>query len=500
MKKRAALAGLFAACALAGAETVDIRDGWFRVDGEPVFLKGVCYFDNHLVDGAFKHVALEEMDYEFARIREAGFNALRAHLTAEELDVARKHGLLVLQSGSLYFESDFENPAFVAGERSKLLDIVHVSRDFDNVLGYYLGNEPNAQVGPKLATEESFNAFYRDRAAAVKRIAPGAPVSLANFPAAAFLDHAPFDFAALNLYPGPPSQPALGYTDYADWYRRRHATGKPFVISEYGWTRFNGIERMAEGLVDLLDQQLAAGAAGSFLFTWRAFGAETTNDYENQWRGIVPTQGRNGDYTNAPRPAFSALQKYFEAVVVEPRPGQPCDGQATVRVYGTERTRSVTVEAGGKKTRLKRSGKLWWTGEVKLPAGVDTLRIAARDRSGDTLVDKTCTVQNRARREVRLTIQLAQSAPRAGETIHATITAEDDAGIKMPGLALRIAVHQTGRDLFSSQPLTGTTDADGVCAVVWPNAARGYFTLFAGTDAPPEFTGILGDARTVRVE
>ncbi len=30
---------------------VEIKDGWFYIDGEKFFIKGVCYFEQHDIDG-----------------------------------------------------------------------------------------------------------------------------------------------------------------------------------------------------------------------------------------------------------------------------------------------------------------------------------------------------------------------------------------------------------------------------------------------------------------
>jgi len=72
---------------------VEIRDGWFYVDGERFFVKGICFFENHLVDGKFERSSPDVIDQEFRRIKEAGFNTIRSQLTSQELQLAEKHGV-----------------------------------------------------------------------------------------------------------------------------------------------------------------------------------------------------------------------------------------------------------------------------------------------------------------------------------------------------------------------------------------------------------------------
>ncbi|MFH0878933.1 MAG: hypothetical protein V2A34_04400, partial [Lentisphaerota bacterium] len=134
--------------AQAAAPRVTVRNGWLCVDGEPFYMKGVCYFENHTVDNTFERSSPEIIDYEFGIIKAAGFNTILSQLNATELALARKHGLMVVQyANHLCFSSEYRDPKITQMHVDKTREVIHYSKDFDHILFYIIDNEPAVQTG-----------------------------------------------------------------------------------------------------------------------------------------------------------------------------------------------------------------------------------------------------------------------------------------------------------------------------------------------------------------
>lgn len=480
---------------------VEIKDGWFHLNGEKIFIKGVCFFENHLVNGRFERSSLGVLDYEFARIREAGFNAIRTQLRPDELALARAHGLLVLQGANyVCFSQEYVDPVYVQGVVDTTREIVGYSKEYDNILYYLIDNEPNIPNGVYRQGEAAVEQFYRTLIDVTKSVDPSARVSMASFPPASFLDHSIFDCVSLNLYPYCPGRDSIGYRGHEEWFKRAYAADKPFIISEYGQYMTESETNLSGAMMKLLDEQIAVGACGSFFFTWRAFGQDGQGD--NMWYGIVPNSGGTNDYRNEPRPIFNAFKEYFEAVVVEPTKGGCYTGSLPVEVYGSDRTGSMSVEVGSESFNLVRTGAYWWVGSVPVTvAGSQTVVIEARDTQNVVLVRKECPVHF-VDREESLSVSIEPETNRLveGETCRARIQAVDQDGSPAPNTRLRVGVTESGRDLWGALTRDVMTDEHGVYRLVWENAIPGYLTIMAQAVADREECSVHPAVATARVD
>lgn len=498
----AVLAGLLIFSASARAEEgrgrVEVRDGWFYVDGEKFFMKGVCYFENHEVEGRFQRSPLEIMDREFGRIKKAGFNAIRSQLRPAELALAQKHGLMVLQSANhLYFSEEYLDPRRIREHEETTRRIARYSARQDNVLYYLIDNEPQISAGIYRQGEKALRSFHGRLISAVKTSAPRAAVSMATYPPAGFLDQADYDCVSLNLYPFCTACDSIGYEGYLRWFKAKYAPEKPLIVTEYGWEFSRGGKDFSQEMIRLLDSQIEAGAAGSFFYTWRAFGREGKGD--NLWLGVVPNRGREGDDRNAPRSIAREFRRYFEAVVIEPSRQKIYSGSIPVRIYGTDRTARIEVEAGGKKFALAKKGTFWWEGEIPSagPSSSMKIWITAHDGRGNVLVRKKRTVRI-AVPSSRPTVSIVreETAWVEGGTYRAKILVRDANGAAVPGQAVRIGINQTGRSLWVSETREETSDSRGQIDFSFSPLLPGYFTVMAGGEA----AALRPDIDIVRVE
>lgn len=477
---------------------VGIRDGWFTLDGNPLFIKGVCYFENHVVDGRHERSSLAVIDEEFRRIRLAGFNAIRSQLNEEELALAHKHGLFVLQHANhLFFSREYEDSETFRREKEITRSIVSDSRTHENILGYLIDNEPQGQGGKFHRGEESLVRFHRALMSEVRSADPGAVVSMATFPPMEFLDYAPYPAVFLNLYPFCPSCGSLGYDGYVDWFKRKHALGKPLVISEYGWQAERGEKDFSRTILKTLDDQIAGGATGSFFYTWRAYGPEGRGD--NLWMGLIPTDGRAEDHRNPARTILADLSTYFEAVVIDPRSGSAFpDGDVPLRVYGTDRTVRMEAVVNGKSIRLAKKGRYWWRGTVrpKERSGWVEIKIVSFDAGGRRLASKDRRVWIGARPEWHVRIERSNERLSAGGVYQAAVKVTDAQGNPASKVVLALSFTSSHSPWFPNR-WKAETDDKGVYLVHRPAGPEGMLTFAAGINDPNFFC--VGTLDTVRV-
>lgn len=215
-----------------------VQGNWFWCDGEKFFIKGVGWDPTRPGDVPWKSnrdPALVQAD--FSAIREAGFNTIRTwdSLTAEELAVAKEHGLRVLQGIWIDPAGDFSDPAFLASQSEKVRRVVRYSSGSDAILGYLIMNEP----APGHVIEKGIDStreFIEAIASVIHTESPGSAVSFASWPGLDFFEVPGIDFVAVNLHPFRPYVlvDSLGYAALVRIWKQRQARTRPLVITEYG--------------------------------------------------------------------------------------------------------------------------------------------------------------------------------------------------------------------------------------------------------------------------
>lgn len=464
---------------------VEIRGDWFYVDGEKFFIKGVCFFENHEVEGRFERSSLDILDHEFRKIKEAGFNTVRSQLNAKELALAKKHGLMVLQGANhLFFSKEYQDPAQIRENEETTRRITSYSKKHDNILYYLIDNEPEIQEGIYRQGTEAFRNFHTRLISSVQKIQPGAKVSMASYPPAAFLDYSLYDCVSLNLYPFCPSCDSVGYGGYAQWFKKKHASGKPLIISEYGWETARGEQAFPEAMLELLDEQIKAGATGAFFYTWRAFGEEGQGD--NRWYGIVPNAATPQDYQNSPRRLYGDFQNYFQAVIIQPAHKAVYGAKVPVEIYGTDRTHSMEATLDKQTFPLRKDGKYWWKGELSLRPDEDgekEIKVIAKDAGGNILAEKK-QIFYAGRKDAGRWIKIVRITENheEGGTYRAKLLVENAESAPVPLQRLRISINETGTSLWTSQNLTAETNGAGIYEFTRKGLAPGYFTIAAQTE------------------
>jgi hypothetical protein len=373
----------------------EARAGWLYRDGSKLLWKAVGWDPTRPGELPWlRRPSLAEVDDDFARIRAAGFNGIRTWtpLSEDELRLAERHGLAVLQGIWVDRRGRFSDPGFRKRERDKVGSAVRASRQSPSVIGYLVLNEPPAD---HVLAEgiDATRAFLRELAQTVRRLHPGALVSFASWPGLEFLDDPALDVVAVNLYPFRPTAllRALGYAGMVRLWKHLLASERPLLVTEYGGSVAPAASAMESGLAmteatqarmlpRLADSILRSGAAGAAVFQWSDGwwknadrpGDEQAHDEDDpeEWFGLVAFGGP-GDRRGRARPALAAMQAWNRAVLTLPRDGPISNRTAEVEVF-TEEEGALRVEAsanGGAPVAvpLARKGP-WLRGHLVLPA------------------------------------------------------------------------------------------------------------------------------------
>jgi len=478
-----------------------IEDGWFLVNNEKFLVKGVCVFDNHWIDEQQVFNTAEIWNYEFAKIKEAGFNTVSGWFSEEALEIAKNHGLMVLTSTShLTFIDIYTFNKNVAYQ--KIREVMQYSKDFDNILSYSVDNEPivngmddhSLEYGIYKAGEEELIDFYKNMIDIVKEYKNDAISTMTTFPQAGFLDYSIFDCIHLNLYPFAIQDNSIGYKAYCEWFKHTYAENKPLIISEYGVGR--DLENPKDLLWSTLDNQICGGATGSFFYMWRAWGDEL----EEPNMGIIPNNGLPDDYMNTARPIFGSFQKYFEAVIVEPKREKVYSGILPIKVYGNDNTNSIEVIFDGDTYNLTKTGTYWWEKDILVGSitGEQTIIVKAKDKNSNLLVEKKVIFYVLPTKK-QLTVKINESALN-NKTFTAKIAVKNQDNQAVGNQSLHFGIHQSAVDMWASEVRHCTTDENGEYEFIYSNAVPGYFTLMTGVEISSEYPESLADVLTLKIE
>jgi len=219
-------------------------------------------------------------ELDFRRIKAAHFNTIRTWdaLAPEELALAKKYGLMVIQGIWLDPRQNFADPHNQDSCVSQVETIAQQSKDYDNVLGYLVMTEPTPEAVEAAGEEETLR-FFRRLKRTIQAIDPR-PVSMDSWLPLAFLDHSLWDFVTFNTFAFVPRSInfSLGYPGYNRWLADHFAGERPFLVGETGgyavsqasfsaYGGFGGLTEYDQSLKDLesLRGTIEGHAAGAVL-------------------------------------------------------------------------------------------------------------------------------------------------------------------------------------------------------------------------------------------
>jgi beta-glucuronidase len=134
-----------------GFREIAVRGTELLLNGEPVFLRGICL---HEEDGRTGRVtSRDQIARELAHARELGCNFLRlAHYPHHEwmAQMADEAGMMLWAEIPVYWAIDFDNPATLRDAANQLSELILRDRNRASIMVWGVGNE-NADTDPRLA-------------------------------------------------------------------------------------------------------------------------------------------------------------------------------------------------------------------------------------------------------------------------------------------------------------------------------------------------------------
>jgi hypothetical protein len=462
---------------------VEVRGGWFYRGGEKLLLNAVGYDPSRPGELPWERQhSSERLEADLLRIRAAGFDGVRVweSMTVEELDIAERLEVSVIQGIWVDPDGDFADPAFRAAAVQRAHDAATAASGQRAVVAWLLMNEPRPDAVRKAGLDAT-RSLLRELATAVRLADPGVPVGFASWPGLEALDEPSLDFVAANLYPFRPSGlvETVGYAGMVSLWKRERAPTRPLLVSEYGLSVAplpplpdapGGLDeqQQADRLPAMADDISRAGAGGSALFMWidgwwknnEAAGDEKTHDPADgeEWFGLVAMEDLN-DVEGRERPALAAMKVRNRAILTLPFdgavPGREVELEAHVQVDG-ELWFEVGINGGPAQVvpSVREGGWLRARqGLLAQAAGPQELDIAVVGASGE--------VARWARRVSppgqELTLELDQAG---GDVV---VRVRDGAGQPVPDVLVRLSLSEATRRY--DRVIAAQTGADGTVSV-----------------------------------
>lgn len=361
--------GLLAAAvsAASAAATVELRDGFFFIDGKKFFVKGIGYAKAR--PGEEEHTAPFEPDVlraDLARIQAAGYNTIRVWnaLTKEELDVLKDFDLKVIMGVNIWGTrpgANYADPDYIAYCKRQVSDVLSYSARYDAIIAYLLMNEPQPATVARSGHAETMRLWseLRDMIHAAH---PGRAVGVSNYSTSTYIDQSVYDFSAYNIYPDDVRVGWLhGFRDFTHYLWSLKPKGGPLVITEYGVpaspSRLGDkggitLQQQAEQDVALYQALVNGGASGSCIFmyadVWSKNGTpDVHDDHPEEWWGLVGYESRQ-DRRGTERPAWQAVKAFQSAILTQPMAPEIYSDRVPVEVFADKRVRRVDVQLDGK--------------------------------------------------------------------------------------------------------------------------------------------------------
>jgi beta-glucuronidase len=211
-----------------GFREIHVRGNAILLNGEPVYLKGVCCHEESQSYG--KALTEAEMAENIALAKELGCNYIRlAHYPHSErtAELADELGVMLWAEIPVYWAVEFDNPHTYRDAENQLTELIKRDRNRASVIIWSVGNE-----NPDTDSRYRFMSALAQHA---KRLDPSRLVS-----AACLVDHANLRIAdrlAAEL-------DVIGFNEYYGWYDpdfsklirifENSRPDKPVIISEFG--------------------------------------------------------------------------------------------------------------------------------------------------------------------------------------------------------------------------------------------------------------------------
>jgi exo-beta-1,3-glucanase (GH17 family) len=346
------------------AQNVQVNGGWFYINGNKFFVKGIGY-ETHTRPGQVPWVYSFNADlirFDLQRIKSAGFNTIRtwSAITEEELKLVEESGLKILFGIWIDPSGDFGSQSFRISVLNHVNSVLSYSSKYRCVIGYLIMNEPQVAHIYSSDAQKLFN-LWQSVTELIHQKHYGIPVSFSNTIIGDYINMDIFNFAAYNAYIYNPVTitDSHGYQGFLSYLKNNRANQKPFVITEFGLsvspgfssTKYtyggNTLEKQTSGDLLMYRALIDAGTQGGCVFQyhdgWWKGGSEFFHDSSpEEWFGLIEFTGQN-DLYGSPRLVWSAFEKYNKAIITDPKNEEIYSGKIPVEIFTTEDINSFSI-------------------------------------------------------------------------------------------------------------------------------------------------------------
>jgi hypothetical protein len=343
--------------------TVEIKNGWYYLNGERFFIKGIGYeigarpgqdpYRQNISD-------LARMKADLKILKDGGFNTIRtwSEYTDEQLKLVQESGLKLIMGIGLDPGGKYGSPEYIKKYSDKVRNVVAYSRNYDCIISYLLLNEP-AAIHIRDAGGKGTSEMLKTMMDIIHSEHPGIPVGISgNAAIDDFMDYNLFDFYGYNCYDYYDGQGGtMEFTGFLDWCNTMNGKLKPMVITEFGFSVSdhgtglyggNTLEQQKNVVLANYRYLLDAGAVGSCPFYyadgwWKGGNPAVHDNTAEEWFGFWGYSDLT-DTVGTPRPVWYALVNYQKAIVASPKNQQ---------IYGTVIPIDLYLDKDVKKVVLK---------------------------------------------------------------------------------------------------------------------------------------------------
>lgn len=313
------------------AVNFEIRGDKFYLDGKPFFINAVGYAPWRAGQWpGTDNVNIDIIEYDFKLIKEAGFNTIRTweFLNEEELALASKYGLYVIQGIWLDPNVDFSDKVWQGLQIEKIRRTVKYSKNFPNVLFYLIMTEPTTEA--VLYNGKSTTIDFFKKIISIVRDIDDKPISMDSWIPLGFLDHSIWDIITFNVFMFVPESinKVMGFEGYIRFIKENYAKNKPLFVGETGGFSVsknkkndigfggNSEEEQSLGNIRSIKACIKAGVAGVTTVVWvdtwhYPYDPDVHDDEPWEWDGIIALEDIDDPY-GRPRKVFYDLKKFHE--------------------------------------------------------------------------------------------------------------------------------------------------------------------------------------------
>lgn len=342
---------------------VEVKNNSFYIDGKKFFIKGIGY-EIGALPGELPNERKfnpDQLHFDIRRILSGGFNTIRtwAAFTEQELEVLRQYDIKIIMGIWIDPAGDFSNTQFVDNAKTIVNDVLSYSKNYNNIIGYLIMNEPHPTAVLGAGYQHTVN-LWTELVNIIHSQHPNRPVSIANTPNGTYIHPHIFDFSAYNVYIYNPVTVNYlhGYRNHIDYLQQLNSSDHPLIITEYGLSVSptgpggwgyggNSLSEQESGDVYMYKSLVDGGANGACIFNysdgwWKADDEFVHSDLPEEWFGLIEYSSLS-DKQGHERPVWKAIRDFQSAIIAQPRSEEIYIDKVPVEIFFNDTIKKIKV-------------------------------------------------------------------------------------------------------------------------------------------------------------